>query len=129
MKAKSRSTCVFIVANSLLHRTLVLFILDLLLQNRNGPILGLKKCAKLLKHRLIRGCASVEKCLWVEIIVRTILIRMISDAWAPTTTAIVGQLSTRSIIRSISRPHPKRDVGEHHGEYRHYQMMANVHNS
>ena len=103
MKAKSRFTCVFIVANGLLRRTLVLFSLDLLLQNRNGLVLGLKIRAELLEHRLIGGRESVEKCLRVEVIVGTILIRTISDVRAPATTAIAGRPSARSIIRSIGR--------------------------
>ena len=48
MKMKSRSTCVLIVVDGLLCRTLVLYSLDLLLQNRNSPVLGLKVRAKLL---------------------------------------------------------------------------------
>jgi hypothetical protein len=99
MKLKSRSTCVLVVANGLQRRTLVLCTLDLLLQYRNGLVLGLKIRAKLLE--LIGGRESAEKCLWVEIIVGTVLIKKISDARAPATTAIAGQPSARSIIRSI----------------------------
>ena len=99
MKAKSRSTCVFVVANGLLCRTLVLFSLDLSLQNRNGLVLGLKIRAKLLE--LIGGGESAEKCLQVEVIVGTILIRLVIDVRASATTTSAGRPSVRSIIRLI----------------------------
>ena len=101
MKSKSRSICVFVIANGLLRRTLVLFSFDLLLQNRNGLVHGLKIRAKLLEHRLIGGRESIEKCLRVEVIVGTILIKLVSDVGAPATTAIAGRPSAGSIIRSI----------------------------
>ena len=103
MKAKSKSTCVFIVANGLLRRMLVLFSLDLLLQNKNGLVLGLKIRAKLLEHRLIGGRESAEQCLRVEVIVGTILIMLVSDVRVPATTATAGRPSVRSIIRTIRR--------------------------
>ena len=98
MKAKSRSTC---VANGLLRRMLVLFVLDLLLQNKNGLVLGLEIRGKMLEHRLIRGRESAEKCLRVEVIVGTILTRLVIDVGAPATTASAGRPSARSIIGSI----------------------------
>ena len=91
MKAKSRSTCVFVVANSLVRRTLVPFRLDLWVQNRNGLVPGLKIRAKLLEHRLIGGRESVEKRLRVEVIVGTILIGLVRDVGALATTASVGR--------------------------------------
>ena len=55
MRMKSKSTCVFIVAEGVLRRTLVFCSLDLLVQNKNSLVLGLKIRAELLKHRLIKG--------------------------------------------------------------------------
>ena len=101
MKAKCRSICAFVVANGLVRRTLVLFSLDLLLENRNGLVLGREISSKLLEHRLIKGRESVEKCLRVEVIVGTILIRLVIDVGASGTTASAGRPSARSIIRSI----------------------------
>ena len=82
---------------------LVLFSLDLLLQNKNGLVLGLKIRAKLLEHRLIGGRESAEQCLRVEVIVGTILIMLVSDVRVPATTATAGRPSVRSIIRTIRR--------------------------
>ena len=83
MEMDSRSTCVLIVADGLLHQTLVLSILEL------------------LKHRLNGGLESAEKCLRVELVIGIALIRMISDVRAPATTANAGGLSERFIVRSI----------------------------
>ena len=83
MKAESRSTCVFIVANSLLRRTLALFGLDLLLQNRNCLVLGREISCKLLEHRLIRGLGRIQKRIRVEIVVGAFLIRLVLDVGAP----------------------------------------------
>ena len=44
----------------------------------------------MLERRLIAGRESVEKCLWVEVIIRTIIIRLVIDVGAPATTAVRG---------------------------------------
>ena len=103
MKAEGRSTCIIVVANRLLRLALVLFKLDLLLQSRDGLVLGREIRCKFLEHRFVRSLEGIETLIQVVIVVGAVLNRLALDIGVPVTTASAGHPSARSIIRLIGR--------------------------
>ena len=81
---------ILVVTDGLLRQPIVFGSLPPLLQSRDCLVFGLKKCAHLLKNRLIGGHGSVEKCLRVELVIGVVPIKTIGDVSAPATTTSAG---------------------------------------